>query len=158
MSDPNYWKYDYSAGWAGHKKNVQALASKLMTRFPQISLSYGYGATSDEFIDGSQPKRDEPDIYINNASEQVCTVEVSGSDKVRVPPNAIWVRLGKYEYAKKKLPAKSWFFMVYPLTSSIFLLDVADIQPYENKVLTKKLSTTGYQKPEKYIEIPHSII
>jgi hypothetical protein len=155
MGDPSYWKPDYSGGWAGHKKNVETLASKLKQEFPKVSLKYGFGATSEELLEIPQEQKDEPDIYIYHNYNMICSIEVSGSERGKVPPYAIWVRPGKYNYAKNKLPSKTWFYMIYPMTKSIFVLDVDDITPFEKQVEEKFLSTTGYGKKELYIEIPY---
>lgn len=88
----------------------------------RLGVEYGHGADERGVIPMSNHTPNEPDLFIKLFGVIIGAVEVSGSDKARVPPNDMLVRLGKLEHAMAS-DYQTWFLMVYPrrtvvLTSS----------------------------------------
>lgn len=90
---------------------------------------------------------------IHHECRLICCIEVSGSDKVRMP-KPIWIRPYKLEHAKSK-EEETWFYMVYP--NEIRVLTKQTVEKYEDNVVTVhiKKNKHGRRVPEGYIEIPH---
>jgi hypothetical protein len=158
--DPDFWKGPYAKIWKKHVDNVKALKKELESRFPDIDkrIKYGLGALTDELLKIPPDERGEPDFTIYKEShgkyEPFCSIEVSGSDRVRMP-NVIWIRPDKLESAMKKKQT-TWFYMVYP--NEIRLVSRETLKKHEKDVHThylKKNPETGEPIPEDYIHIPY---
>jgi hypothetical protein len=159
--DPEFWKkVGYSNEWAQHVEKVNKVESEILQRFPkdkfpELEIEFGFGAKTAEWIKGSPSQKGEPDIELSYNSEKVCDIEVSGSPKVNVPPNNIWIRPDKFNAAKPK-DYETWFYMEY--RNNTWVLDRGIIAPYENNVVRPRIKyhpETGEKVEEKYIEIPY---
>lgn len=155
--NPEFWKeLSYSTLWKRHWEKVEALRNKLIERFPQLekSLKFGLGAITDEWLKIPPDEKGEPDFYIYHEYKLVCFVEVSGSDKVKMP-DVIWVRPDKMGHAQEK-KEETWFYMVYP--NEIRVLTKEVVKSHESNIITAyiKWSKDGRGKvPEKYIAVPY---
>lgn len=154
--DPEFWKkISYSTQWKKHYENVEALRDELITRFPQLekSMKFGLGAMTDEWIKVPPEEKGEADIMMYYEYKLVCYIEVSGSDKVRMP-NTIWIRPDKLKHAKGK-EEETWFYMVYP--NEVRVLTKETVEQYKNNIITVhiKRNKHGRRVPERYIEIPY---
>jgi hypothetical protein len=148
--DREYWKRDYHPLWKPHMEKVKALKERLKSEFGDaITIDTGLGANSNEWLKMPPAEKAGPDLTLYHEYKVLCRVEVSGSEKVNVPPQNIWIRPDKYEVAKNK-SEKYWFWMVYP--NATWILDAEAIEPHKDNVIT----VAPYGKPEKYIEIPPS--
>lgn len=154
--DPEFWKkISYSTLWKRHWEKVEALREKLIKRFPQLekSMKFGLGAITDEWLKIPPEEKGEPDITIYHEYKLVCYIEVSGSDKVKMP-KPIWIRPDKLEHAKSK-EEETWFYMEYP--NEIRVLTKETVEQYEDniKIVYIRKNKRGRRVPEKYIEIPY---
>jgi len=154
--DPEFWKkLSYSTLWKRHWEKVEALREKLIKRFPKLenAMRFGLGAITDKWLKIPPDEKGEPDIMIYCEYKLLCYIEVSGSDKVRMP-NSIWIRPDKLEHAKSK-EEETWFYMVYP--NEIRVLKKGQAERYENSIITVtiKKNEHGRRVPEQYIELPY---
>lgn len=148
--DREYWKPDYQPLWKSHMEKVNALKELLSDKFgAALTIDTGLGANTNEWLKMPPPEKAGPDLTLYHEYKVLCHVEVSGSEKAKVPPQDIWVRPDKYEVAKSK-SEKYWFWMVYP--NATWVLDAEAIEPHKDNVIT----VAPYGKREKYIEIPFS--
>ncbi len=152
--DPEWFKGPYAHLWESHAEKVKALYDELVERFPDLadSIRVGLGADSSELIKIPPHQKDEPDLDVYYEYKLLCYIEVSGSEKVSVPPSDIWIRPGKITLGieKEKLGEPYWFYMVYP--NNIWVLRATDAEPY----LKNTLEVSPYGKREVYSEIPRT--
>lgn len=113
-------------------------------------MKYGLGALTDKWLDTPPQKKGEPDIvmYIKQTNEPFGAIEVSGSDKVKMP-RTLWVRPDKLKAAESE-EYPTWFWMVY--TNMIRVISQAAVKRHEKEVI----NTSPYGVKEKYIEIPYA--
>ena len=153
--DPEWFKGPYAHLWKPHADKVNALHDELVKHFPSLkkSIRPGLGANSAELIKIPPYQKDEPDLDVYYKYKLLCHIEVSGSEKVRVPPSDIWIRPGKIalglEIEKNGEPY--WFYMVYPNNTFVFRATQAEF------FLDKKVTVSPYGKKEVYCEIPHTV-
>ena len=152
--DPEWFKRPYSPLWKQHAGKVKALYDELIERFPNLekSIHIGLGADSSELIKIPPHQKDEPDLDVYHKYKLLCHIEISGSEKVRVPPSDIWIRPGKITLGveKEKQGEPYWFWMFYP--KNICVLRATEAEPY----LTNTITFSPYGKREVYSKIPHT--
>lgn len=152
--DPEFWKkLSYSTLWKRHWEKVEVLREKLIKRFPQLenAMRFGLGSITDKWLKIPPEEKGEPDFMIYHEYKIVCNIEVSGSDKVKMP-NSIWIRPDKLEHAKSK-EEETWFYMVYP--NEIRVLTKEIVEHYKDNIITAyiKWNKNGRKVPEKYISV-----
>lgn len=145
----DYYKLSYQHEWDRHHQNVKALAVEIKARFPQVSLSPGLGADSAEWIDIPPGKKNEPDIEVWLNRRHVLSIEVTGSDKVLVPPKNIHILRKKLPVAEESLHQgiDYLFYTVYP--NNTFTLTVPIVRTHRWDIVSG-----GRLPGEKYIKIP----
>jgi len=143
------FKTIYKSEWPKHAQNVNSLIEEIKKRFPQVSLRTGLGAESDERIDIPPAKKNEPDIEVWLTRRHLISIEVTGSDKVLVPPGDIWILAKKLTVGKESIiqGIDYLFYLVYPNNS--FTLTVDIVNEYRRSV-----GPGGRLPGEKYIKIP----
>lgn len=150
--DPEWFKGPYAPLWKQHKAKVDALREELIKRFPSLkeSIRVGLGADSEELIKIPPYQKDEPDLDIYHQYKLLCHIEVSGSDKVRVPPSDVWIRPGKITLGaeRERKGEPYWFYMVYP--NNIVVLRASDAEAF----ISDRVNVSPYGKREVYCEIP----
>ncbi len=153
--DPEWFKGPYAHLWKQHAEKVKALVDELVSRFPSIkdSIRVGLGADSDRLVKVPPHQRDEPDLEIFHEYNLLCHIEVSGSDRVSVPPSDIWIRPGKIDLATEKegQGQPCWFYMVYR-NNAVWVIRPSDTQPYRDRIK----HVAPYGKRETYVEIPYA--
>ena len=146
----DYFKEGYESMWRKHKENVELLVAELRRRFPELSLRKGLGADSDEWIDIPPANKNELDIEGWWKFRHLFSVEVTGSDKVRVPPEDIWIRPAKLRVAEdlsaKGLPCLFW--TVYP--NCTYTLTVGIVATHRRSLVERDFKG----KHEVFIAIP----
>ena len=157
MNDPEYYKRLYGGQWKRHADNVNSLRDDLIQRLPvlQHSIRTGLGADSPELVQVPPHEKDEADLEVFYNYELLCHIEVSGSASrnVRVPPEPIYIRVGKLELAKEKEDAGEpyFFWMVYH--DATWVVRSTDAWPHRGNAVTKN----WYGANERYFEIPASL-
>lgn len=150
--ESEFFKGPYASLWRRHAQKTKALCAELVDLFPPLEggIRIGLGADTDKWIKVPPHEKNEADIEVFADYKLVCHIEVTGSDKVRVPPADIWIRPGKIDLAVEREDEGQpyWFYLVYP--NKIWTLQASDAAPYRNKV--KHVSPYG--KPERYVVIP----
>lgn len=153
--DPEWFKRPYSPLWKKHAENVKALYDELLKRFPKLknAIKVGLGALSDELLKMPPEHKNEPDLTLFHKYKVICHIEISGSEKVRVPPSDIWIRPGKITLGldKEKQGEPYWFYMVYP--NNTMVLRASEAESY----LIKTVSVSPYGKKEVYCQIPYTV-
>lgn len=155
--DPEFWKkLTYSKLWKRHWEKVDSLRDKLIKKFPRLenAMDFGLGAITDKWLKIPPDEKGEPDIIVYHDYKLVCYIEVSGSDKVRMP-NVLWVRPDKLEHAQSKREL-TWFYMVYP--NEIRVVTNHIVEKYKDNQTTAYIKKDQYGRgvPEQYICIPYS--
>ncbi len=152
--DPEWFKRPYSPLWKQHADKVKALYDELIKRFPSLekSIRIGLGADSSELIKIPPHQKDEPDLDVYHKYKLLCHIEISGSEKVRVPPGDIWIRPGKIALGveKEKQGEPYWFWMVYPNNTAV--IRATDAWAFDEDTVT----VAPYGKREVYCKIPCS--
>lgn len=152
--DREWFKGPYAPLWKRHAEKVNALYGELVKRFPDLekSIRVGLGANSSEHIKIPPYQKNEPDLDVYHEYKLLCHIEVSGSDKVRVPPSAIWIRPGKIALGaeKEKQGEAYWFYMVY--SNNTLVLRATDADAFSEDTV----NVSPYGKREVYCEIPHA--
>lgn len=145
----DYYKNPYQGEWERHSQNVKSLAKEIEVRFPQVSLTTGLGATSAERLDIPPRNKNEPDIEVWLLRKHVLSIEVTGSNKVRVPPENIHILRKKLPVAEKSLQQgiDYLFYTVYP--NNTFTLTVPIVYYYRLNIVS-----SGRVLGEYYIKIP----
>jgi len=145
----DYYKEPYQDRWEAHSRNVNSLAKEIKVRFPKVSVTTGLGATSSERLDIPPDNKNEPDIEVWLLHRHVLSIEVTGSDKVSVPPKPIYVLAKKLLQAEKSLQQgiDYLFYVIYPNNS--FTLTVPIVGYYRRNIVLG-----GRVQGERYIKIP----
>lgn len=143
------YKEVYGAKWPAHKLTCEQLVKVIEAMKGSPVCGLGFGATDAAMIEGDSDDANEPDIFVNVDREIVCAIEVTGSDKAKVPPGDIYIRKGKFDHAwSSKFPV--WFYVVYPRSRSTFALLPDDIYPYRENLTKVKADV------DPYIQVPVS--
>lgn len=145
----DYYKLSYQHEWDRHHQNVKALAVEIKNIFPQVSLSPGLGADSAEWIDIPPGKKNEPDIEVWLNRRHVLSIEVTGSGKVLVPPDPIFILPKKLAMGEKSLHQgiDYLFYTVYP--NNTFTLTVPIV-----RACKRNIGPGGRLPGEMFIKIP----
>lgn len=145
----DYYKNPYQDRWEAHSRNVNSLAKEIKMRFPKVSLTTGLGATSPERLDIPPGNKNEPDIQVWLLRKHILSIEVTGSDKVSVPPKPIYILAKKLLRAEKSIQqgVDYLFHIVYP--NNTFTLTVPIIGYYKRNIIH-----SGRVEGERYIKIP----
>ena len=145
----DYYKPSYQSEWERHSQNVKALAGEIKTRFPQVSLTTGLGATSPDWLDIPPDKKNEPDIEVWLLRKHILSIEVTGSSKVLVPPEDIFVLPKKLTMGEQSLRQgiDYLFYTVYP--NNTFTLTVPIVSDHR-----RDIGPGGRLPGERYIKIP----
>lgn len=102
-------------------KDCKETLRDLETWFPnyEVGFKLGYHADSDKLVlEHTEHEKGEPDIFVLWKKHIVCAVEVTGSDKVKMPA-LVWIAKHKMEYATAaKFPVA---FALYYLGSRHFV-------------------------------------
>jgi len=153
--DPEFWKkLSYSTLWKRHWEKVEALREKLIKKFPQLenAMRFGLGSITDKWLKIPPEEKGEPDIMIYHEYKLLCNIEVSGSDRVKMPNN-IWIRPDKLTHAKGR-KEETWFYMEYP--NEIRVLTKEIVEQYENNIVTPRIKWDKVRRTkvlEKYISV-----
>jgi hypothetical protein len=155
--DPDFWKkLSYHTLWKRHWEKVEKLKDKLIERFPSLenSMKFGLGAVTDKWLKIPPDQKGEPDIFVYHEYQLLCCIEVSGSDKVRMP-NDIWIRPDKLTHAKEH-EEESWFYMEYPNQTRVLTREIVERNKNNIKTVRIKWDKTRKRKvSEDYIAVPY---
>lgn len=124
--------------------------NEIEVRWPhQVSLKPGLGATSAKRIDIPPGQKLEPDLEVWILRKHVLSIEVTGSNKVLVPPSVIHILRKKLAVAEKSLckGIDYLFYTVYP--NNTFTLTVHIVRAHQHDI-----GPGGRLPWEKYIKIP----
>lgn len=166
-TDPEFWKVriGYSDLWEPHMKKVFKLKDKILQRFPEVKfpelgIKFGLGADTSELLKIPPEQKGEADLKIFYDYQNVCDIEVTGSDRVFMANPILWVRPDKFAVAESE-DHETWFYLEYPNITSgnnVWVLDKSSIKPHEKNIIFPRLRPdpiTGEMKQEKYIAIPN---
>lgn len=148
----DYWKESYGEeDWRRHSQNVNTLLKDLRLRFPQVTWTTGLGAQTAERLDIPPDRKGEPDIKGWWMRKHFVSIEVSGtgSPKVEVPPDDIYIRPDKIAEAQStRVPF--FFYMVYQ--KSTIAVPLATAVKFKASQIRRQIRG----KTEVYSSIPAS--
>lgn len=143
------FKKAYRSEWAKHRENVARLANEIKLRFPIVSIKRGLGAETSDWLDFPPEHKNEPDIQVW-WKVHILSIEVTGSDKVKVPPSPIWILAKKLPVAQEALRKDKLYLFLAEYPNNSFILPVPLVT--QHRFDTTTLDKSGVV--EKYIEIP----
>jgi hypothetical protein len=150
-SDP--YKPIYEPLWKQHSEKVKVLAGSITSRYPILKdgVVFGFGAATDKYLDSKPREKNEPDINLRYNGKLLCSIEVSGTDKVAVPPGDIWLRPGKIGLSinKEVEGFPYWFWMKYK--NKVYVLRAGELKGVK---LTVEMMKLYKNVPERYARIP----
>ena len=133
-------------------KDCKETLRDLKEWFPndEVTFTLGYHADSDKIVlEHTEHEKGEPDIFVLWKKQIVCAVEVTGSDKVKMPA-LVWIAKHKMEYAKTaKFPCS---FALYYLGSRWFV-PAGRVRQESGEAETKKIG--GYSEYYHVLEPKH---
>ncbi|HKT22838.1 MAG TPA: hypothetical protein VJR06_09565 [Nitrososphaerales archaeon] len=135
----------YAYKWANHADTVKWLAGKFADM--GFEVWFGYGARDAGKMVSKNGDPNEPDIFVAWKGEKLAGIEVTGSERARVPPGDIYVRKSKLDHAMKSdIPV--WFYMVY---QRHYVLRTDDVWPY------REHTTKVGQDRDPYVVVPCTV-
>lgn len=123
-----HWKYSYGqAAWAKEKTRLERVKAFIEGIDPRIEARItGFGANSNLFIAEHPSESGRPDIEViskQNTQPVLITVEVTGTESMRLGTTTYWVRPDKLKYARNHPEQDVWIILHYanPFECFVFI-------------------------------------
>ena len=155
MPDARRLQDAYKDHWEKAANDCKYVKVTLEKKFPGTRIEAGHGALSKDY-DFNEHEKGSPDLFVYDKDNVlVCSIEVTGSDRLNMRPGMmVWIRPDKVEYMKKYADESPVFaFFVYrncECTLSLSLIEKHNIGP-----ITVYPRGPGY--PETFIQVPFNV-
>lgn len=146
----DFFKNPYRSEWKRHRDNVNKLLDEIKLRYPIVSFKMGLGATTGDWVDIPPERKNEADIEVW-WRVHIISIEVTGSAKVKVPPESIWILAKKLPVAMGEINLGRDYIFYASYSSGDFVIPAQLVYKHNRDI--KILSKAG---SERYIEIPPS--
>lgn len=111
--ETHHWKHTYgAAAWQKEKVRLDKVKALIEQMDPRVETKIvGFGADSEEFIEGHPSEAGKPDLEVCTRQESILVmlVEVTGTERMR--GTTYWVRPDKLNYARNHPDEDVWLIL-----------------------------------------------